>query len=111
MEKWKNFAATLGDRCCTDVIQVRSDTEAVTAAQEKRPVMVIIDQDLGHMPGVELVPRLLQINAMIHTALVSDEPEAIFHDRTEGLGILMKLPPRPDGQEAVDLCERLSEVV
>jgi DNA-binding response OmpR family regulator len=111
MEKWKDFAATLGECCSTDVLQVRSDADAVEAAREKKPVMVIIDQELGHLPGVELVPRLLQINALIHTALVSDQPEEIFHDRTEGLGILMQLSPRLDRQEAVDLSERLSGVV
>jgi DNA-binding NarL/FixJ family response regulator len=111
MEKWKDFAEELGHRCSTDVIEVRSDAEAVVAARENKPVIMIIDQDLGDMPGVELVPRLLQINAMIHTALVSDQPEEIFHDQTEGLGILMKLSPLPDRQEAVHLCERLSGVI
>lgn len=111
VEKWKDFTAELSHRCSTDVIEVRSDTEAVDAAREKRPVMVIIDQDLGDMPGIELVPRLMQINAMIHTALVSDQPEEIFHDQTEGLGILMKLSPLPDRQEAVRLYKHLSGVI
>jgi hypothetical protein len=49
----------------------------------------------------------LKIDAMIHTALVSDQPEEIFHDQTEGLGILMQLSPKPDRQEARRLSERL----
>jgi DNA-binding response OmpR family regulator len=111
MKKWKDFAKALAHHCRTDVTHVRSDAEAVDAAREKMPSLMIIDQDLGHIPGIELVPRLLRINAMIHTALVSDQPEEIFHDRTEGLGILMKLSPLPNRQEAVHLCERLSGVV
>jgi DNA-binding NarL/FixJ family response regulator len=111
MEKWKDFAEELGHRCSTDVIEVRSDAEAVVAARENKPVIMIIDQDLGDMPGVEPVPRLLQINAMIHMVLVSDQPEAVFHDQTEGLGILMKLSPLPGRQEAVQLYERLSGVI
>ena len=111
VERWKDFTAELGHRCNADVIEVRSDAEAVDAAREKKPVIMIIDQDLGDMPGIELVPRLLQINAMIHMALISDQPEEIFHDQTEGLGILMKLSPLPDRQEAVQLCERLSGVL
>jgi DNA-binding NarL/FixJ family response regulator len=111
VEKWKDFSEALGHRCSTNVIEVRSDAEAVDAAREKRPVVMIIDQDLGDMPGIELVPRLLQINAMIHMALVSDQPEEVFHDQTEGLGILMKLSPLPDRQEAIQLYERLSGVI
>jgi DNA-binding response OmpR family regulator len=111
VEKWKDFGAELCHRCSTDVIEVHSDAEAVDAAREKKPVIMIIDQDLDDMPGIALVPRLLQINAMIHMALVSDQPEEVFHDRTEGLGILMKLSPLPDRQEAVQLCERLSGVI
>jgi DNA-binding response OmpR family regulator len=111
VEKWNDFAAELARRCGTDVIEVHSDTEAVDAAREKKPVIMIIDQHLGDTPGIELVPRLLRINAMIHTALVSDQPEEIFHDQTEGLGILMKLSPLPDRQEAVQLSERLSGVI
>lgn len=111
VDKWKDFSTELGHRCRTDVTGVRSATEAVDAAREKRPVIMIIDQDLGDMPGIELVPRLLQINAMIHMAMVSDLPEEIFHDQTEGLGILMKLSPLPSRQEAAQLCERLSGVI
>jgi DNA-binding NarL/FixJ family response regulator len=110
-EKWKDFSAEMGHRCSTDVIKVRSDAEAVDAAREKKPVIMIIDQDLVDRPGIELVPRLLQINAMIHMALVSDQPEEVFHDQTEGLGILMKLSPLPDRQEAVQLYQRLSGVL
>lgn len=111
VERWKDFTVELGLRCSTEVIEVRSDAEAVDAARKKNPVIMIIDQDLGDRPGIELVPQLLQIDAMIHTALVSDQPEAIFHDQTEGLGILMKLSPLPDRQEAVQLYERLSGVI
>ncbi|MEJ2158421.1 MAG: hypothetical protein P8X96_24115 [Desulfobacteraceae bacterium] len=106
-EKWKDFAEELGRRCSTDVIEVCSDAEAIDAARQKKPVIVIIDQDLNERSGVGLVPQLLQISAMMHTALVSDQPEEIFHDQTEGLGILMRLSPHPDRQEAVRLSERL----
>lgn len=111
VEKWKNFSAELSHRCSTDVIEVLSGADAVAAAREKNPAIMIIDQDLGDMPGIELVPLLLQINAMIHMALVSDQPEAAFHDQTEGLGILMRLSPLPEQQEAVQLYDRLSGVI
>jgi DNA-binding NarL/FixJ family response regulator len=106
-ENWKDFADELGHRCRMDVIEVHSDAEAIDAARDKKPVIMIIDQDLDGQPGAGLVPQLLKIDAMIHTALVSDQPEEIFHDQTEGLGILMQLSPKPDRQEALRLSERL----
>ena len=111
MEKWGAFATELGNQCKTDVIAVRAAAEAIDAARKKRPVAMIIDQDLGDMSGMGLVPQLLQINAMINIALVSDQPEEIFHDQTEGLGILMQLSPIADQQEAAQLSERLLGVI
>jgi CheY-like chemotaxis protein len=65
--------------------------------------LVIIDEDLGDMVGAELVRRLLELNAMISTVLVSSTSAEEFHERTEGLGILMPLPPACGKAEANEL--------
>jgi DNA-binding NarL/FixJ family response regulator len=111
VEKWKPFAAELGSRCQVDVISTRTGAQALDAAREKTPVAMVVDQDLGDMPGVALVPLVLQFNAMIHLALVSEQPEERFHEETEGLGILMQLPPLPDRQTAVQFSECLRGVI
>jgi DNA-binding NarL/FixJ family response regulator len=111
VEKWKPFAAELGNRCQVEVIATCTGAQALDAVREKGPVAMVVDQDLGDMPGVELVPRVLQFNAMIHLALVSEQPEELFHEQTEGLGILMKLPSLPDRQTAVQFSERLMGVL
>ena len=111
VEKWKPFGDELGNRCRVEVIASRTGTQALDAAQEKRPVAMLVDQDLGDMPGIELVPIVLQFNAMIHLALVSEQPEELFHEQTEGLGILMQLPPLPDRQTAVQFSECLMGII
>lgn len=111
LDKWDAFAAELGNQCQMDVTQARSGSEAIAAAQEKKPIAMVVDQDLGDMAGIDLVPQLLQINALINVALVSDQSEEAFHESTEGLGILMKLSPRPDAQAANDFSKRLTGVV
>jgi DNA-binding response OmpR family regulator len=111
VEKWGAFTAELGGQCQMDVIQVRSGEQAIAAVREKKPVALVIDQELGDMTGIGLVPRLLQVNAFINVALVSDQSEEVFHESTEGLGILMQLPPLPDARAAVDFSHRLTGVL
>lgn len=110
-DTWDDFAAALGHQGQAEVMAAHTGAEALSAAREKGPAAMVIDQDLGDMSGIELARDVILINAMIHLALVSDRPEAIFHEATEGLGILMQLPPRPGRQEAVQLSERLAGVL
>jgi CheY-like chemotaxis protein len=110
-DTWGAFATALSHLGSSKVLEARNGAEALSAVREKGPVAMVIDQDLEDMPGKELARHVIQINAMIHLALVSDQPEAIFHEATEGLGILMQLPPRPGRQEAVQLSECLAGVL
>ncbi len=111
VEQWRDFGAELGQRCNTDVIAVRSGLKALETAREAIPVAVLVDQDVGDMPGASLIPQVLKINAMIHVALVSEQSAEHFHEATEGLGILMKLPPCPDRQTATLFSESLLGVI
>jgi DNA-binding NtrC family response regulator len=111
VEKWSRFGTEVGRRCQTGVIPARTGAQALTIIREKTPVAILADEQLGDMSGVHLVPKVLQINAMIHVALVSGLSQERFHEETEGLGILMKLPPMPDRLAAVLFAERLLEAV
>lgn len=109
--KWGAFTAELSTRSRMNVVEARSGAEAIAVVREKKTVAVAIDQHLGDMAGIDLVLKLLEINALINVALVSEQSEAAFHEETEGLGILMKLPTIPDGPAAVDFYERLTGVI
>jgi hypothetical protein len=69
--------------------------------------LVIVDEALGDMSGLGLVRRLLGVNALINTVLVSTESPEDFHEHTEGLGILMPLPENCGAVEAAGLAEAL----
>jgi CheY-like chemotaxis protein len=111
VEQWAEFGAELGQQCRTEVIPARTGAQTLNIVKKKTPVAILADQDLGDMPGITLIPKVLQINALIHMALVSEQPEERFHEATEGLGILMKLPPIPDRRMAVLFSERLKEAI
>jgi DNA-binding response OmpR family regulator len=71
------------------------------------PLAVIVDATLPDMEGLELVRRLLPINAMVHTAVISELPAERFHEVSEGLGVLGRLPPKPTAAQAAELLGRL----
>lgn len=109
--QWGDFTAALENKCQMDVTAACSGAEVIAIAQKKPPVAVVIDQNMGDMAGIDLVLQLLHVNALINVALVSDQSNEVFHEKTEGLGILLKLPPIPDGQAALDFSECLTGVI
>lgn len=87
-----------------------SGTAALADATAHPPLAVIVDESLPDMEGLELVRRLLPINAMIFTAVVSGLPAKRFHEDSEGLGVLAQLPPRPTPSHAAELLGRLKRL-
>ncbi len=110
VEQWQEFAAALEAGGRFAAVSVRSAEEALAAARDDSPVAMVVDSDLGEMAGVELVTRLLSVNAMINVALASDLPPENFHEDTEGLGLLMQLSPLPTSAEAGGLVDRLRQL-
>jgi CheY-like chemotaxis protein len=110
VDRWQAFSDALGARIQSDITTVRSGADAIEAAKTLHPRLVVIDAGLGDMTAVELIRCLLGIDAMINTAVASAESEAIFHEATEGLGILMKLSPLPSPSEAGRLAECLGRL-
>lgn len=74
------------------------------------PVLVVLDLGLSAEELRKAVIGILQVNAMIHTAAVSDMSESQFHDVMEGLGMLMGLPASPSADDARRLMAALSAV-
>ena len=73
--------------------------------------LVVTDERLGDMTGLELVGRLVAVNPMINGAAVSSLSKEAFHEASEGLGILMQLPPRPDRADGERLMAHLNKIL
>lgn len=65
--------------------------------------IVVVDRQLDDMEGLALVNRLAENHPFVNTALVSSLSEHDFHEKTEGLGVLMQLPDPPNGKSAEKL--------
>lgn len=78
----------------------------------ERPLdLVVLDETVGEMTGLDLLKAILPIRPMINSAVVSPLSPAEFHDAGEGLGILMQLPVDPDREAAERLFEQLMHVL
>lgn len=87
------------------VIFAPTETKATAFLEElKIDVLLCDEQKLGWVR--DLVTRMPQLNI----ALFSDMGETAFHQITEGLGIVMKLPQIPEKAEAGLLLARLQRI-
>ncbi len=101
------FAAALSSDPEVQLEQVVSGTATLEAVRTSAPHLVIIDADLPDTAPLDLVQKLLMINALVNTAVVSPLSDEEFHEVSEGLGILGRLPDAPGRSDATDLLGKL----
>jgi DNA-binding response OmpR family regulator len=94
------FAGYLEESKDVQVAWADSGQAAVADVMKHPPLGVVIDENLLDMPGLDLVRRLLPINAMINTVMLSELPREDFHEASEGLGVMAQLPPIPTSDDA-----------
>ena len=77
----------------------------------KTPVdLLVTDEKLVDMSGLELANKLLHVNPMINCAAVSPLSHEDFHEASEGLGLLAQLPFQPGAEQAERLLQLLKEL-
>lgn len=108
-------AATAFEKALTDcdglsLIHVDTAESLLDMAVRTVPALAVIDQEVNGVDGLEIVRRLLQVNAFIHTAVLTDMAEEVFHEMSEGLGILSAMPTAPDAQQVRHLIERFRQL-
>lgn len=72
--------------------------------------LVIVDEALPDMSGMEFIKALVMKNPMANTALFSDLSEEDFHEVTEGLGVLGKIPITFSLEDIQSIFNRLAEI-
>ncbi len=87
--------------------QAAAAAQALERVRTAAPHLVIVDSTTEGLDWLEVVRRIIGVNAMANTAVVSSLSDADFHDRGEGLGILCRLPPAPGAEDAKSLLEKL----
>jgi len=104
------LAAAMAEREDVEVSQAESGEDALLAVSETPIDLVVADEDLGDMTGLELAGRLLRVNPMINCAIVSPLSAEAFHEASEGLGIMAQLPVKPGKKQAEELLNKLKKL-
>jgi len=87
-----------------------SGQKALDMLSETSMDLVVTDKELGDMTGLEFVEKLLRVNPMINSAVLSSLPSHEFHEASEGLGVLAQLPLRPAKTDAENLLKRVKNL-
>lgn len=93
-----------------EVVRASSGEQALGIVRSGPVDLVVVDEDLGDMPGLALAKKLLSLDASVCCALVSGLLPEGFVEATEGLGILAHLPRRPGAAEAEELFLSLERI-
>ncbi len=72
--------------------------------------LVIVDELLDDMSGIEFVKQLVKVNPLANAAIVGSLADEEFHESTEGLGVLMQLPSHPSEKDADALLAVLAKI-
>jgi len=73
--------------------------------------LALVADQLTDMTGLEFVRQLVARHPFVNCALVSSMTDTDFHEATEGLGLLAKLPPEPDAKHVARLMRKLESIV
>ncbi|MGB5158765.1 response regulator [Desulfobacterium sp. N47] len=109
-ENFSNFAQELIKQKDVDLSWADSGQKALDMVFASPVDLVITDENLKDMTGLELALRLLSVNPMVNCSAVSSLDAKQFHEVSEGLGVVSQLPPKPGVKNALELLMRIREL-
>lgn len=72
---------------------------------------VVADESVSDMTGLELIKKIVALNPMINSVWVSSLGKEEYHEVSEGLGVLMQLPAKPERTDAERLMTQLNQIM
>lgn len=109
-ERLASLASGLWTLAETEIHQASSRTEVMELLQEKGIALVVIDEQLTDMSGLDLAKMVARQHPFVNCILVDGQPPEIFHEQTEGLGVLMQLPSPPEMADAKSIMTHLTAI-
>lgn len=94
-----------------NVLEAQTPDAALKIVSEISVDFVIVAEQFTSMSGIQLVNILVQSNPLINTALVSSLSPEDFHEETEGLGVLMQLPSKPQESDAEEMLKKAERII
>jgi len=107
---FNEFALALAHNDDVELSWAESGQRALDMLSNTPFDLVVVDEKLGDMTGMEFIETLVSVNPMINCAAVSPLPSDEFHEISEGLGILAQLPVQPGASDAENLLKLLNHL-
>lgn len=105
------FIQTLASHKDVHLKQLQTGNDVLDVVRAAAPHLVIIDTGLPDAEPLTLVQKLLMVNAMVNTTVISPLAAEEFHEASEGLGVLSCLPLKPGPGDAAALLEKLRKIL
>jgi DNA-binding response OmpR family regulator len=109
VEAFEGLARSLGDEEGVEILWSHDSEQALTKAASDAPDLVIVDEVIGEVQGLDWIQRLISVNAFVQTAAVSRLSHDDFHETSEGLGVMAQLPPHPGKTDALRVLKMISK--
>ena len=93
-----------------DLTYSDSGKKALAAITVQGFDLLIVDENLGDMTGLELIESVVTKKPMLNCAAISSLDPDEFHEASEGLGVLMQLSIKPEQSEFDQLLEHLKKI-
>ena len=110
LREFEEFVAGL-DLENHEPILAGSVQEVLEFVQESKPELIILDESFVQADIFGLIRHILKLDAMVNTAVITGMDQDEFHQKGEGLGILMSLPFNPGLPEGRKLMSRLKRIL
>lgn len=106
----EEFIQALSNNGRMAIVTVDTATAAMATVKEVLPVLAVVDDQVYGVAGLDIIRRLINVNAFMQTVAISELSDQDFHNCSEGLGILLKLPLLPGKNDARNLIAQLESV-
>ena len=104
-----DFTAFLEKNNDVELIWADTGETALTKISNTPVDLVVSDETLGDMTGLEFAAKLVTVNPMINCAVISPLSKGDFHEASEGLG-LVQLPKNPGEEQATELIQHIKKI-
>ena len=110
-ETINKYLGLLRDNRDIEATHIECGQDALDRASKGEFDLAIVDEKLQDFTGLEFVEELVKVNPFMHSALVSSLTADVFHEKSEGLGVLVQLSTEPTQNEVEELIRNLNKVI
>jgi two-component SAPR family response regulator len=110
IESLSDFSSTLEENGKNEILSTKTCDAALKLIKDNAIDLVITDEEIGDMSGLEFAKRLISSSPMTNCVAVSSLSEKDFHEASEGLGLMDHLPANPGRSDAEILLNTLRRI-